>query len=122
VLDRAGGLQGEWIKTCGEELVAVVITKWDELEGISFADTPAKIHHHIVKKLKVLGFNDTVDKLILRLAVETQDHTIVSDDNDFWDPKSTKKRGKPNAAVARLCREQLGIKITLLAPLLGQLK
>lgn len=121
VLDRVGGLQGEWIETCGEEIIAVLINKWEELRAISFVDTPPKIHHHLTKKLKHLGFNDTIDKLILRLAAKTKDKTVVSDDNDFWDPKSLKERGNRNALVARVCREELGITITLLAPLLRKI-
>lgn len=121
VLDNVGGLEGEWVKTCGKEIVGVVLSKWEELKGVSFIPAPPAIHPHITKQLRILGFTDTIDKLILRLATTTADHVVVSDDNDFWDPKSTTERGNRNAPVTKLCREQLGITITLLRPLLREL-
>jgi hypothetical protein len=121
VLDRAGGLESEWVETCGKETVGVILSKWEELKGVTFLPAPHSLHHHITKRLRLLGFSDTIDKLILRLAAVTADHIVVSDDNDFWDPKLTTERGNANAPVTRLCREQLGITIMLLRPLLGSL-
>lgn len=120
-LDTVGGLLNEWEKTCGEEVVGVVMSRWEELRGIVLVDRPPTLSSAASRKLRELGFDGTIDRLVLRLGLASKDHTVVSDDNDFWDPKSKTERGNPNAAVARFSREELGVAVTLLAPLLAKL-
>ena len=120
-LDTTGGLVSEWQQTCGEDVVGVVLTRWVDLNAILYIDKPSKLGTAITKKLRQLGFDDTIDKLILRIAGSTVQRTVVSDDNDFWDPRSTKLRGNRNARVAKFCREELNIVIMLVGPLLKQL-
>jgi hypothetical protein len=121
-LDKSGGLISEWKQTCGADVVEVVFTRWVELNAIVLVDDLPKIGLAINKKLRQLGFTDTIDKIVLRLGLIAKDHIVVSDDNDFWNPKSTMERGNRNAPVARLCREGLGVTVTLLRPLLQQVR
>ena len=122
-LDTASGLQSEWAKPCGIELIKSLVIKWDDLNGIVWIRNLQSLGGAVVKQLKSLGFKDkTIDKLILKLARETKDHIVVSEDSDFWDPRDTNSPGHENAPVARFCRESLGIEIILLKFLLQRLR
>ena len=121
VVDVAGGLIDEWCDTCGREVIQVLVTKW---EGFGAVDpvVPGKVPSHIAKNLRGLGFQDTIDKLILRIALATGDRTVVSDDSDFWDPAQPSKRGQTDAPVARLCRDKLQITVMLLKTFLRHVR
>ena len=119
--DDQKGLVSEWGKTCGFETISVIITKWEEIDAIIFFDKLPKINVSIRKKLRHMGFIDTIDKLILRISLATNDKIVISDDNHFWDPSSTSGKGNQNAPVTKLCKEELEIKITLLIPLMRTL-
>lgn len=126
VLDSPGGILSEWIRTCDPEFIKVLVTRWEELRGILFMRNPPSLDHAVSGRLRRLGFgNDTIDKLILRLAVITKDQVVVSDDSDFWDPTKPKNdprvKGNRNSPVARLCREELGVTILLLKMLMDGL-
>ncbi len=122
-LDVASGLQSEWAKPCGIELIKRLVIKWEDLNGIVWITNLQSLGGAAVKQLKSLGFKDkTIDKLILRLARETNDHIVVSEDSDFWDPKDTNSPGHENAPVARYCKRSLDIEIILLKSLLGRLR
>lgn len=117
-LDRAQGLVSEWEQTCGRELVGVVLARWEPLRGILIIDTPPPLGGRITRRLRCLGFRDTVDKLVLRLALAIRDRVIVSDDSDFWDPRRRDSRGDRNACVARLCRDELQVTVLVLGMLI----
>ena len=97
------------------------MSRWEELRGIVLVDRPPTLTSSTSRKLRNLGFDGPIDRLVLRLGLASKDHTVVSDDNDFWDPKSKTQRGNANAPVARFAKQELGITITLLAPLLAKL-
>jgi hypothetical protein len=121
VFDSQDGLIGEWERTCGVDATRVVFTRWSEFpDAVKLKDALPTIATALRKRLRQLGFDDTIDKVVLRLGVLARDRTVISDDNDFWDPRSTQRRGDKNAPVARLCREELGVTITLLGPLLSK--
>jgi hypothetical protein len=115
VMDSDGGLLGEWLTTCGREYVQVLITRWSTY--ISLVERPPNLSRNLSRKLRQLGFSDTIDKLILRLAVQTNDHYIVSDDSDFWDPLHVSAKGKVNAPVAKYIRDEFGVTVMLLGQL-----
>ncbi|MDQ3819083.1 MAG: hypothetical protein M3362_15595 [Acidobacteriota bacterium] len=124
-LDASLGLVSEWEKTCGPD-IKVLVAHWGEQGGILLIQNPRNPQQAIRRRLQILGFGqDTVDKLILRIALGTRDRVIVSDDSDFWDPKKrndNRVKGDPNAPVARLCREELGVTILLLGMLIDRLE
>jgi hypothetical protein len=124
-LDASLGLVSEWEKTCGPD-IKVLVARWGEQGGIILVQNPRSPKPSIVRRLQLLGFGrDTIDKLILRIALGTNDRTIVSDDSDFWDPtrpNDNRVKGDANAPVARLCREELGVTILLLGMLIERLK
>ena len=122
-LDAARGLQSEWEKSCGPDRIKSLVIKWQDLNGIDWIGNVRPLGGTVVKHLKSLGFKDQpIDKLVLKLARETNDHIVVSNDSDFWDPRDTKSPGNGNAPVARFCKRSLGIEIILLKSLLGRLR
>jgi hypothetical protein len=106
-LDADNGLQSEWVRTCGLPAVKAFVVHCEQYDGIRLIKVLGTPGPAATKQLKFLGFgNNTVDKLILRIALATKDRIIVSDDSDFWDPtkpNDRKIRGQKNAPVAR-CR------------------
>ncbi len=122
-LDAARGLESEWENSCGPELIKILVIKWKDLNGIVWIRNVRPLGGAVVKHLKSLGFKDQpIDKLVLKLARETNDHIVVSNDSDFWDPRDTKSPGNGNAPVARFCKRSLGIEIILLKSLLKRLR
>jgi hypothetical protein len=68
---------------------------------------------------------DAIDKLIVKIALATEDRIIVSGESDFWDPKKPNNRqipGQANAPVARFFREQLEITVLTLKMLLAKMR
>jgi len=118
-LDRSRGLLSEWERTCGTEVIAVVINRWER--GIVFIATVKTLSPSVNKRLRQLGFKDPIDRLVLRIAC-TCDKIAVSNDSDFWDPRDSRSLGNYNAPVARYMREELGVQVLLLAGLLNQLR
>jgi hypothetical protein len=121
-LDSSRGLLSEWEETCGKDVVRVIFTRWSELNAIKLIDALPPIRLHTRKRLRQLGFNGTIDNVVLRLGMVVQDHIVISDDSDFWNPMYPRETGNKNAPVARLCREELGVIISLLSPVLSQLR
>lgn len=123
-LDASKGLISEWERTCGPD-IRVLETYWVEQGGIHLVQNPPNYGSAISRRLKILGFGvDTIDKLVLRIALGTKDRTIISDDSDFWDPKKRHNNtavGNRNAPVAKLCRDELGVTILLFGMLLIRL-
>jgi hypothetical protein len=124
-LDSSKGLLSEWEGTCGSATIKAFVTYCEQYDGIHLIQNPVSPGAAASKQLKLLGFGaDTVDKLIVRIALATQDRFIVSNDSDFWDPtRRTDRhmRGNPNAPVARFCKQTLGVTIMLLGALLQKL-
>lgn len=113
VLDYDGGIEGEWSQTCGVEIVRQIIIKLSDHKGLEYL-APGKITSIIMKRLRIMGFNGTGDKLMLRVAVASQDKTIVSDDSDFWNPADTNSPGDENAIVCKFCGDNLDVKVIVL--------
>ena len=65
-------------------------------------DLVEALPRRVSRALPRLGFKDTVDKLVLRTAHNTDDKRVVSNDPDFWDPQDKKQFGDPGAPVAKL--------------------
>jgi hypothetical protein len=120
-VDLYGGLVDEWARTCGHEPIRVLIMKWESYGAILSVEPEKKIGPKISRKLRQFGFNDTIDRLILRIAMVTEERIVVSDDSDFWDPREPRNKGIHNAPVAKLCREELGIIIFLLDGLMKRI-
>jgi hypothetical protein len=117
-VDEAGGLVDQWGRTCGEEYIRVLITRWESFAALITTNPISKIQPSISSSLRQLGFVDGIDRLVLRIGMATTDRIVVSDDPDFWDPARPDKRGDSNAPVAKFCRERLCITVLLLAMLL----
>ena len=116
-LDKDGGLINEWCTTCGQEYIKVLITRWESFATLLFVE-PENIPREVSRKLRIYGFNDCIDHLILRISMATTDRYVVSEDKHFWDPAPPDKRGDPNARVAKLCKDKLFITVLLLGRLL----
>ena len=87
------------------------------MKGVRKIKTLASIPNVIIKRLLAFGFNDTIDKLIVRLAYKTNDKKVVSDDSDFWDPRRNRPVGDAGGCVANLLWRQLSIEVMLLGTL-----
>jgi len=125
VLDYGKGLQSEWEKTCNPDLIQSVLTKWIEL-GIEVKTvSPNTLPEPMRRKLRSIGFTDTVDNLILRLANSLGDCVIASIDPDFWDPREDKGGsivGNENSPIAKLCREELNALVLSLVQFMQKYK
>ena len=124
-LDVSKGLQSEWERTCGQQAIRAFVIYCEQYDGIHPIQDPVSPGSAAFKQLRFLGFgSDTVDKLILKIALATTDRLIVSDESDFWDPKKPNDRhirGQKNAPVARYCRENLQVTVWLLRMLIAKL-
>ncbi len=121
VVDTGGALIDEWRRTCGHELVAVFLNRWEPLGVIVPIPAVPPLEYQLSRRLRKLGFHGTIDKLVLRLGVASRDKTVVSDDSDFWDPSTPERRGDPSAPVALLCQAELDVTILLLGALIHML-
>jgi hypothetical protein len=121
-MDRDGGLEGDWSETCGNEIVKSLIIRWDSFAAVNLVMPLNSLDYPISKKLRQFKFRDAVDKLILRIAIKTSDPTVATEDPDFWSPTDKSLKGNPNACVAKLCQDSLGITILLRPTLLRLLR
>lgn len=122
VLDDKRGLLSEWEDTCGRELVGVLLNRWEAHQGVVMVRAASAIPHQTSKALRALYFRGTVDKLIVRIAMRTDDKTIVSNDDDFWEPNKPSSVGNQRAPVCALISNDLGIKVTFLKQFMQGLK
>jgi hypothetical protein len=124
-LDSSKGLISEWERTCGPAVKAFVIY-CEQYDGIRLIQNLGSPGSAASKQLRRLGFgNDAIDKLIVKIALATEDRIIVSGESDFWDPKKPNNRqipGQANAPVARFFREELRITVLLLRMLLAKVR
>lgn len=115
VLDQQGGLQTEWEQTCGEEAVKQLINHWDQYSGVKLVTPMQSIRpSHASRRLRQLGFDGTIDKLIIRIALALHERIIVSIDPDFWDPSEQRRVGDPAGSVVSLLRNELTITVIIL--------
>ena len=117
-IDEDGGLIDQWKRTCGDEYIQVLITRWEGLSALIPINPIPKLPLPISRQLSFMG---PIDRLVLRISMATTDRTVVSEDSHFWDPACPNKRGDPNACIAKLCRERLAITVLLLGMLLNAL-
>ena len=122
VIDARLALVDEWIKTCGRDLVAVFMSRWEPLGVFIPIRNVPSLDQAVARKLRQLGFNGTIDKLVLRLGIASTDKTVVSEDSHFWDPKTPSKKGDPSSPVACLCFDRMGVSIILLQTLIQKLR
>ena len=121
LLDSSRALLTQWCDTCGYELVMALITKWDSYSSVRIITDPPRIGHHCLKRLRGLGFDNPIDRLVVRICLASTDRTVVSDDSDFWDPAHPGARGSPQAPVALVLRSELDVTVVILASLLSGL-
>jgi hypothetical protein len=117
-VDSTRGLVDEWAKTCGTDVVHVLVAKWESQGGIVPVGPLGKLSRSQRDRLFDFGFTDTCDKLIVKIAYATGDRIIVTDDSDFWDPKTKKNFCNSNAPVALLLVGELGITLYVLKMLI----
>ena len=125
-LDKDNSLISEWKKTCGVELIQQLIIRWQDLNvrAIKIVERLPAIPMHVSRKLLLLGFDDAIDKLVLKISLNLDDKIVVANDSDFWDPMqptNQKIKGNPNASVAKLCKVELGVEILLPKQFLARL-
>jgi hypothetical protein len=115
----------EWERTCGPAVKAFVIY-CEQYGGIRLIENVGSPGSAASRQLRRLGFgDDAIDKLIVKIALATEDRIIVSGESDFWDPKKPNNRqipGQANAPVARFFREQLEITVLTLKMLLAKMR
>jgi hypothetical protein len=116
VVDKNLGLISEWERTCGHDARAIIV-KWIDLNYLKMISATPSLPGFAARRLLALGFKDTIDKLILRISLVVVNHTIVSDDPDFWDPRNKNNKGNPHAPVAAFCQETLDVNLLLLGQL-----
>ncbi len=120
-VDLPGSIVSEWERTANRDVVRQLIIHWQQYKGWRLVDLAEALPADVSRNLPRLGFKDTVDKVILRTAFNTEGKRVVSNDPDFWDPKDRKNLGKTNAPVARLCRERLGVTVSTLKDTVDEL-
>lgn len=120
-VDIAHGIVSEWEKTANRDVVRQLIIHWQQYRGWKLVALVESLPPRVSRALKQLRFEDTGDKLILRTAYNTRDRRVVSNDPDFWDPRDKRSLGNARAAVAVLCREELGITVSTLMAALAAL-
>src|SRR6266699_620210 len=68
-LDAEKGLASEWVRTCGEEVVRQVLNQWEAFGAIILVNALARYNTQVSRRLRQVGVRDTIDKLILRIAL-----------------------------------------------------
>ncbi len=120
-VDPGLSIVSEWKQTAGEEPVQAMLTKWDEYGGFFRVQKLGRIPPHVAKQLRILGFVDAIDKLLIRTALALADKIVVSTESDFWHPSRPNDkalRGNSNAPVARCCRQRLDVTVLTLRQLI----
>lgn len=120
IIDPDRAIVHEWAKTSSDELVKLLVAHWEQWGAIRSVGRLGKVHTSVAKSLRQLGFGtDTIDKLLLRVALGTLDKVITSDDGDFWHPQvpATKCVGVAKSPVCKICHVHLGITILSLRQL-----
>ncbi len=124
-IDRQRAIIHEWERTCGEEYVRNLAIMWESFGAFVIADPLGTIPPAVSRRLRQRGFRDTIDKLLLKIAIAINDRVVVSEDGDFWDPQQHPPRGcigDRNACVAQLLREECDVLVLTLRQLLAALR
>src|SRR4051812_8253113 len=74
-IDPPRGLVHEWERTCGLENIKNLVTHWEQWGTPTPVDALGRIPNQVSNRLRALGFEDTIDKLVLKIAMVTNDHT-----------------------------------------------
>ena len=120
VVDRDSHLMSEWRRTAPAEFVGVLVAKWEACGGMVTLKKRERMKRELKQKLRALGFDGTIDKVVVEIALSTTDRHIVSSDGDFYDPKDTAKIGDRTAVVAKLLREEEEVTVETLGQFLGR--
>lgn len=123
-VDPQFALVDEWKRTSGQEAVQQLVIRWVDLDALLTVEALRTVGPTVTRRLRQLGFRDTVDKLILRIALALDDRNVVSNDGDFWDPLKPGRAcpiGKHSAPVAALLASQLVITVHTLRQLLNRI-
>lgn len=111
-LDRDRAIVDEWMRTCNPEHVRSTLIYWEGLGALKTRLPWTSIKPRAeARRLHQLGFRDTIDKLLVRLALAIGGATIVSNDPDFWNPADAHSVGSANGPVAVILRNALGINL-----------
>jgi len=114
----------EWERTAGKEVVQTLVIEWFERGALFTVPSLGRIPPHTMRRLRLIGFDDTVDKLVLRVAMSTLDRIVVSDDSDFWDPADPTHPGQigdSRAPVAAILRSECNVQVLCFPQLLDAL-
>ena len=99
----------EWERTAGREAVQLLVVEWFESGALFTVLSLGRIPTQVNRQLRAAGFDGTIDKLMLRVAMVTADRILVSDDSDFWDPTDPTHPGRvgdytaPVASIINVC-------------------
>ena len=109
-IDAKFSLRDEWIKTCSRDIIEPILSRWIESGGVVQQDCATHtIPAPLRNQLRKFKFEDTVDRLIVRLALVSVNQAalpfhIATNDSDFWDPLDSSKAGSPTAPIAAALR------------------
>ena len=70
-VDSEGGIIDEWGTTSSREAIAQLVIQWEALGGLRVVQKLGKLHAADSKKLRLMGFDDTIDKIILKVVTFT---------------------------------------------------
>lgn len=121
-VDADGALIDEWARSCGLTIIQPLVSQWNDWGAVVVTRPVTKLPTPVRGKLRKLGFTQTIDKLVLRIALASTDKRVVSEDSDFWDPADVKSPGNHRAVVATICRDCLGITVLILSMLIAELE
>lgn len=124
MVDPDRGIIDEWSNTASPEAVAQLVIQWEALGGLRVVRKLGKLDAADSKKLRLMGFDDTIDKLILKVALATDDKIIVSEDGDFWDPKKPGRAsvGKNDAPVCKFLHRVMGVDVNTLVGFVNHIR
>jgi hypothetical protein len=125
VVDKDMGLVDEWKRTCKPEMIESMIIKWKDSGGLVLIRPIDKIPKDTLRRLVAIGFrNQTIDKLIIRIAANTTDKIAITNDGDFWHGKATggQRAGDASGRIAKLLRESLHITILTMTQMVEEVE
>src|SRR5687767_14620987 len=79
--DKARAIFHEWERTCGPD-IQTVLTKWAEWNGLLFVVPSSSLPRALRQCDERLRMRDTVDKLLVRIALALPGKTVVSIESD----------------------------------------